>query len=142
MALTARQSGGYAVNSVSAEAVGSGSTNVRVRFRYPSKWLYSVTGFNVIWYAYGDKGQSYAWVVQNATVNKNESVDGWWQHVLEAPADPQAQHLYAWVAPVASGKWSSGPDWQKSNVVDSPTIASDIAAARGRLQGVRATQDG
>lgn len=142
MALTARESGGYAVNSVSAEAVGSGSTNVRVRFRYPSKWLSSVTGFNVIWYAYGDKGPSSAWVVQNSTVNKNESVDGWWQHVLAVPEDPQAQHLYAWVAPVASGKWKSGPDWAKSKVVSSPWVSAEISAARGQLGGVSADFDG
>lgn len=142
MALTARESGGYAVNSVSVEAVGSGSTNVRVRFKYPSKWLYSVTGFNVIWYAYGDKGKANAWVVQNVTVNKNESVDGWWQHVLAAPEDQQAQQLYAWVAPVASGKWSSGPDWAKSNVVASPWVSAEIAEAKGQLDGARAEFDG
>ena len=67
MALTARESGGYAVNSVSIEAVGSGSANVRVWFKYPSKWLSSITGFNVIWYAYGDKGPSYAWAAGGST---------------------------------------------------------------------------
>lgn len=141
MALTSRQSAGYAVNGLSVARI-SGTTRLQARFAYPSRWLSSVTGFNVIWYAYGDAGPSRAWVVSNATVNKNESVGGWYQHTLDCPEDAQAQHLYCWVAPVASGTWKSGPDWAKSATVDSPWVAQALAEARGQLTRVTASQDG
>lgn len=139
MALTGRQAGGYAVNSLTIEA---GSTVVTARWKYPYGYTYSITGFKVLWYAYGASGPSRAWVVSSVTVNKDESTQGWWRSTLEPPQSTDAQHIYCWVAPVASGKWGSGPDWQKSATVSSPWVSGQIAAAKGQLQAVSASQDG
>lgn len=139
MALTARQSGGYAVNSLTIQA---GATVVTARWKYPGRFLASITGFKVLWYAYGAGGPKRAWVVSSVSVNKDESTEGWWQSTLEPPQSADAQHLYCWVEPTSSGKWKSGPDWQKSATVSSPWISSQIAAAKGQLQGVSASQSG
>lgn len=139
MALTARERDGWRVNTLQIAAMSGEGYRLRASWKYPSRYVSSITGFNVLWYAYGGDGPASAWVVEDANVDKDQSTLGTWQHILVAPEDLDAKNLYVWVTPVPSGKWKA--DWVKSETVPSPRVADDYAAAMGQLGSVTGEMD-
>lgn len=140
MALTKDERDGWKVNTLTLTVMEGEGYNLQLKWAYPGSYINSISGFNVIWYAYSSESDpNAAWVVEDANVDKDQSTAGTWQHRFTVPEDLDAKFLYAWVAPTPSTKWTA--KWAKSKTIASPRVSDDIDAAMGQLSSVAADMD-